>query len=49
MITPTADSICCFAVSDDAEEEVDRPAQVVAAGRTFVLLVLPERTVVLWE
>lgn len=46
MITRAVDSIRFFAVSDDAEE-IDRAVQVVAAGGTFVLLVLPERTVVL--
>lgn len=35
-------------VSDDVEE-IDRAVQVAAIGRAFVLLVLPERTVLLRE
>jgi len=45
---PAANSIRFFAVSDDADEESER-AVVAAAGGAFVLLVLPERVVLLRE
>jgi len=46
---PATNSIRFFAVSDeDADEESER-AVVAAAGGAFVLLVLPERVVLLRE
>lgn len=45
---PAVNSIRILVVSDDVEEN-DRAVQVAAIGGAFVLLVLPERAVLLRE